>query len=235
MPSSSRRIPRQCWPTCGGISTAAMAALPSRPVTSPVRCGSTSTINWPATDHPATEGRHPFPTPPDVRRGDGLARYRQRHRSSIAYDDTGGLTAGRLAVMLRMLGCDAAVLAGGLARLDRADRDRARRAADALSTSHAVEWPTRSPRRRRRCRTDHRRRRRRHRCPLARSVHRRRHSRSTSAPATSRARQRAVVGRARRRRPASTGRRAARPLPRSSASTTSARSSRTADPESARA
>jgi thiosulfate/3-mercaptopyruvate sulfurtransferase len=32
----------------------------------------------------------------------------------IAYDDTGGLTAGRLAVMLRMLGCDATVLAGGL-------------------------------------------------------------------------------------------------------------------------
>jgi thiosulfate/3-mercaptopyruvate sulfurtransferase len=32
----------------------------------------------------------------------------------VAYDDTGGLTAGRLAVMLRMLGCNAAVLAGGL-------------------------------------------------------------------------------------------------------------------------
>jgi thiosulfate/3-mercaptopyruvate sulfurtransferase len=33
----------------------------------------------------------------------------------IAYDDTGGLTAGRLAVMLRMLDCDAAVLVGGIA------------------------------------------------------------------------------------------------------------------------
>jgi thiosulfate/3-mercaptopyruvate sulfurtransferase len=32
----------------------------------------------------------------------------------IAYDDTGGLTAGRLVVMLRILGCDAAVLEGGL-------------------------------------------------------------------------------------------------------------------------
>lgn len=32
----------------------------------------------------------------------------------VAYDDSGGVTAGRLVVMLRMLGCDAAVLDGGL-------------------------------------------------------------------------------------------------------------------------
>jgi thiosulfate/3-mercaptopyruvate sulfurtransferase len=32
----------------------------------------------------------------------------------VAYDDTGGVTAGRLVVMLRMLGHDAAVLDGGL-------------------------------------------------------------------------------------------------------------------------
>jgi thiosulfate/3-mercaptopyruvate sulfurtransferase len=33
----------------------------------------------------------------------------------ISYDDTGGMTAGRLVVMLRMLGIDAALLDGGLA------------------------------------------------------------------------------------------------------------------------
>jgi thiosulfate/3-mercaptopyruvate sulfurtransferase len=33
----------------------------------------------------------------------------------VAYDDTGGLTAGRLVTMLRMLGRDAAMLDGGLA------------------------------------------------------------------------------------------------------------------------
>ena len=33
----------------------------------------------------------------------------------IAYDDTGGVTAGRLVVMLRMIGRNAAVLDGGVA------------------------------------------------------------------------------------------------------------------------
>ncbi len=63
---------------------------------------------------PATEGRHPFPTPDDFAAamsslgiGDGT--------TVVAYDDTGGLTAGRLVVMLRMLGEQAAVLDGGLA------------------------------------------------------------------------------------------------------------------------
>jgi len=63
---------------------------------------------------PATEGRHPLPTPGDFAAsmgelgiGDGSV--------VIAYDDTGGLTAGRLVVMLRMLGRNAAVLDGGLA------------------------------------------------------------------------------------------------------------------------
>ena len=32
----------------------------------------------------------------------------------VAYDDTGGVTAGRLVVMLRMLGRSAALLDGGL-------------------------------------------------------------------------------------------------------------------------
>jgi thiosulfate/3-mercaptopyruvate sulfurtransferase len=60
-----------------------------------------------------TQGRHPFPTPEafaaamtSLGIGDDTV--------VVAYDDTGGLTAGRLVVMLRMLGRDAAVLDGGL-------------------------------------------------------------------------------------------------------------------------
>jgi thiosulfate/3-mercaptopyruvate sulfurtransferase len=64
-------------------------------------------------DQPVTEGRHPFPTPADFASAMGSLGI-GNDTVVIAYDDTGGLTAGRLAVMLRMLGCDAAVLAGGL-------------------------------------------------------------------------------------------------------------------------
>lgn len=60
----------------------------------------------------ADEGRHPFPTPDEFASamtclgiGDDTV--------VVAYDDTGGLTAGRLVVMLRMIGRDAAVLDGG--------------------------------------------------------------------------------------------------------------------------
>ena len=66
-----------------------------------------------AHDQPATAGRHPFPTAVDFAAamsalgiGDDTV--------VVAYDDTGGLTAGRLVVMLRMLGREAAVLDGGL-------------------------------------------------------------------------------------------------------------------------
>lgn len=65
-------------------------------------------------DLPSTEGRHPLPDPADFAAsltalgiGDGTP--------VIAYDDTGGMTAGRLVVMLRMLGHPAALLDGGLA------------------------------------------------------------------------------------------------------------------------
>jgi thiosulfate/3-mercaptopyruvate sulfurtransferase len=64
-------------------------------------------------DLPATEGRHPFPTPEAFAAsmmhlgiGDDTV--------VVGYDDGGGMTAGRLVVMLRMLGRDAAVLDGGL-------------------------------------------------------------------------------------------------------------------------
>jgi thiosulfate/3-mercaptopyruvate sulfurtransferase len=66
-----------------------------------------------AHDQPATEGRHPFPTPASFAAAMGSLGI-ANNTLVVAYDDTGGLTAGRLAVMLRMVGCDAAVLAGGL-------------------------------------------------------------------------------------------------------------------------
>jgi thiosulfate/3-mercaptopyruvate sulfurtransferase len=67
-----------------------------------------------AGDQPATQGRHPFPVPEAF--AAAMASLGIGNDSLvIAYDDTGGLTAGRLAVMLRMLGCNATVLIGGLA------------------------------------------------------------------------------------------------------------------------
>ena len=62
---------------------------------------------------PATEGRHPFPEP------DSFAAAMSSlgigdDSTVIAYDDGGGMTAGRLVVMLRMLGRNAAVLDGGI-------------------------------------------------------------------------------------------------------------------------
>ena len=64
-------------------------------------------------DQPATEGRHPFPTPEGFAAAMGSLGIGD-DTMVVAYDDTGGLTAGRLAVMLRMVGRDAAVLIGGL-------------------------------------------------------------------------------------------------------------------------
>lgn len=62
---------------------------------------------------PATEGRHPLPAPEPFAAamstlgiGDDTV--------VVAYDDAGGAIAGRLVVMLRMLGHDAALLDGGL-------------------------------------------------------------------------------------------------------------------------
>lgn len=62
----------------------------------------------------AIDGRHPFPSPDEFARA--MSRLGIGDDSwVIAYDDTGGMTAGRLVVMLRMLGRRAAVLDGGLA------------------------------------------------------------------------------------------------------------------------
>ena len=66
-----------------------------------------------AHDQPDTEGRHPFPSAVAFAQAMGSLGI-SNDTLVIAYDDTGGLTAGRLAVMLRMLGSHATVLAGGL-------------------------------------------------------------------------------------------------------------------------
>ena len=91
---------------------------------------------------PATEGRHPFPSPvafaqsmSELGIGD--------HTTVVAYDDTGGLTAGRLVTMLRMLGRDAAVLDGGLAGWVAAGFDVANGPADVPEPAMFTEqeWP----------------------------------------------------------------------------------------------
>lgn len=66
-----------------------------------------------AHDRPPGEGRHPFPDPRTFATAMGSLGI-GNDSLVVAYDDTGGLTAGRMAVMLRMLGTDAAVLSGGL-------------------------------------------------------------------------------------------------------------------------
>ncbi len=75
---------------------------------------------WADLDHdlaahgaPPTEGRHPFPDPDAFARAMGDLGIGDT-TPVVAYDDTGGLTAGRLVVMLRMIGHDAALLDGGL-------------------------------------------------------------------------------------------------------------------------
>ena len=78
----------------------------------------------------------------------------------IAYDDTGGMTAGRLVVMLRMLGRDAAVLDGGMAAVARRADDRPGREPRARCDFTPCDVAGRSSRRRRRDRGTRRRRRR---------------------------------------------------------------------------
>jgi thiosulfate/3-mercaptopyruvate sulfurtransferase len=67
----------------------------------------------PGVDWPATEGRHPLPTPEAFAATLGALGI-GADAVVVAYDDTGGMTAGRLVVMLRMIGRDAALLDGGL-------------------------------------------------------------------------------------------------------------------------
>ena len=60
-----------------------------------------------------SRGRHPFPAPEDF--AAAMSRLGIGDDDAvIAYDDAGGLSAGRLVWMLRLLGVDAALLDGGL-------------------------------------------------------------------------------------------------------------------------
>jgi thiosulfate/3-mercaptopyruvate sulfurtransferase len=95
-----------------------------------------------AHDRPAVEGRHPFPSPAAfaaAMSGLGIGD----DSVVVAYDDTGGLTAGRLVVMLRMLGVDAAVLDGGIAAWTRAGHSLEMGAAPIPAPASFTErpWP----------------------------------------------------------------------------------------------
>jgi thiosulfate/3-mercaptopyruvate sulfurtransferase len=70
-------------------------------------------VDLSARDQPATAGRHPLPSPEAFARAMSALGIGDE-TTVIAYDDTGGMTAGRLVVMLRMIGRDAALLDGGL-------------------------------------------------------------------------------------------------------------------------
>lgn len=90
-----------------------------------------------------TDGRHPLPSPEEFARA--MSRLGITDDTwVVAHDDTGGMTAGRLVVMLRMIGRRASLLDGGLAawverhgdRLETGIVDRE------PSTFTPVEWPT---------------------------------------------------------------------------------------------
>lgn len=91
---------------------------------------------------PATEGRHPFPTPEAFAAAMGSLGIGD-DTAVVAYDDSGGLTAGRLVVMLRMIGHDAALLDGGLPAWTAAGRsvETGPGRTPAPATFTPVPWP----------------------------------------------------------------------------------------------
>ena len=96
-----------------------------------------------ATDLPSTEGRHPLPSP-DAFAASMAALGIGDDTWVVAYDDTGGLTAGRLVVMLRMIGRRGSLLDGGLVAWIAAGRPVAVGPAappDAPATFTPVPWP----------------------------------------------------------------------------------------------
>ncbi|HQV56515.1 MAG TPA: rhodanese-like domain-containing protein, partial [Ilumatobacteraceae bacterium] len=93
-------------------------------------------------DHsqPKTAGRHPLPSPEHFAAAMSALGIGD-DTTVIAYDDTGGMTAGRLAVMLRMLGRDAAILNGGINAWDGA-LETGDGATPTPATFTAQPWPT---------------------------------------------------------------------------------------------
>ena len=65
-------------------------------------------------EQPTSAGRHPLPGPEAFARSMSALGIGD-DTTVVAYDDTGGMTAGRMVVMLRALGRRAALLDGGLA------------------------------------------------------------------------------------------------------------------------
>jgi thiosulfate/3-mercaptopyruvate sulfurtransferase len=91
-----------------------------------------------AGDGDPTAGRHPLPSPEAFAAGLGALGITAED-NVVAYDDTGGGTAGRLVWMLRAIGQRAAILDGGLAAWS-----GARSRTDALPvrvTRAPVAWP----------------------------------------------------------------------------------------------
>lgn len=91
---------------------------------------------------PPSEGRHPLPDPVHFAAAMGALGIGD-HTVVVAYDDTGGMTAGRLVTMLRMIGHQAALLDGGLAAWRADGHPVASGPAEPLSPAHftAVPWP----------------------------------------------------------------------------------------------
>jgi thiosulfate/3-mercaptopyruvate sulfurtransferase len=89
-----------------------------------------------------TAGRHPLPTPEAFAEAMGGAGVGD-HDAVVAYDDTGGGTAGRLVWMLRVLGRDAALLDGGLRTWDGATQTGPSGERDKASFT-PTPWPAES-------------------------------------------------------------------------------------------
>ena len=89
------------------------------------------------------DGRHPFPTPEAF--ADAMERLGIGDDTwVVAYDDTGGMTAGRLVVMLRMIGRRAALLDGGLVAWadQHGDRWETGEVSPVRASFTAVPWPS---------------------------------------------------------------------------------------------
>ena len=91
---------------------------------------------------PANEGRHPFPDPIDFARSMGRLGIGD-DAIVVAYDDTGGMTASRLVMMLRFVGRRAALLDGGIAVWRERHPDLIE--TGKVRTAHAAFTPTEWP------------------------------------------------------------------------------------------